>query len=116
LKDWFQEQIVGPVREVAKNIGPERSSGWSSCRKKHITKNNFCAVCGTKKSLQVHHIVPFHLRPDLELEESNLITLCLKDHFLFGHLRDWKSWNSAVDVDANNWLSRIKERPYKTKE
>lgn len=113
MKNWFDEQIVGPVREMSKDFGNERSPLWRKTRKNFLAYNNKCAVCGTKKGLNVHHIKPFHLRPELELEASNLITLCRKDHFIFGHLGYWKSWNDFVEVDCEHWRLRYKNRPTK---
>ena len=57
----------------------------------------------------MHHIFPFHYcialgRPDLELDDRNLITLCEDEagkpgqnhHLLVGHLDDFESSNLAV--------------------
>jgi hypothetical protein len=71
--------------------GGPRSSQWNSVRKAHLAKNPVCAICGTTKSLQVHHIKPFHKYPELELDPNNLITLCTSRypgyscHFEVGH-------------------------------
>ena len=61
----------------------------------------------------MHHIFPFHYcialgRPDLELDDRNLITLCEDEagkpgqnhHLLVGHLDDFESSNLAVVEDA----------------
>jgi hypothetical protein len=61
----------------------------------------------------VHHIRPFHLHPELELEQDNLITLCEKRahdcHFQVGHFMNWSWFNPDVRVDAADYLSeRIK--------
>ena len=58
--------------------------------------------------MQVHHILPFHFcillgRPDLELDQRNLITLCQgtsDHHLLLGHLDDWQSYNHTAKQDA----------------
>lgn len=70
----------------------ERSSEWQAVRNDFVKRNPFCAACGSIKSLNVHHIEPFHLRPELELDEWNLITLCRRHHFEIGHDPDgpWK--------------------------
>jgi hypothetical protein len=58
----------------------------------------------------VHHIAPFHLEPDLELEESNLITLCEKPghdcHFVFGHFHDWYDFNPSVREDVAAYFGK----------
>jgi 5-methylcytosine-specific restriction enzyme A len=53
-------------------------------------------MCGGTKKLQVHHIYPVHISPRLELEPSNLITLCrakkygLDCHLFIGHRGDFR--------------------------
>lgn len=93
----------------------ERSKQWPKVRKAYLKKHPVCAVCGTKKSLNVHHVEVFHLNPEKELLESNLITLCEgmdKDcHRLFGHLGNYRSWNEKVREDAKEWSERIQHRP-----
>ena len=91
-----------------------RSSQWRKVRAKHLEGNPCCAACGRKDNLQVHHIVPYHLNPDLVLEPSNLITLCGKYcHFVFGHFMDWKSWNENVVRDSTLYLLAKRHRPHK---
>ena len=101
--------------EKLKTHGKKRSDKWPKVRKAHIKNHPACEVCGDKKSPQVHHVRPFHLHPELELEDSNLITLCEGEerncHRLFGHLENWKSVNKDVRRDAKIWSSKIKKRP-----
>lgn len=94
-----------------------RSPRWRSVRAEHIKNNPTCAACGRKDGLEVHHIVPYHINPDLELEPSNLITLCGKYcHFIFGHYMDWKSWNENVVRDSTLYYAGKIQRPYKEPE
>lgn len=89
-----------------------RSSKWPEVRKRHLLKQPVCQACGTKKGLEVHHIVPYGVNPDLELDANNLITLCDKYcHFAIGHLMDYKSWNSDVILDSAEYLAKIQSRP-----
>lgn len=89
--------------------GP-RSSEWVQVRTDFVRKHPRCEACGSTANLNVHHVVPFHQRPDLELVEDNLITLCREHHFRIGHDPDGKgpakpSWllsNSNVRSDASN--------------
>lgn len=91
--------------------GTQRSDKWPEVEKAFLKDNPHCGVCKTDKDLNVHHVRPFHLEPALELDPSNLITLCRDHHFLFGHLLDWKSFNVSVVADASSWDSKIKNRP-----
>lgn len=55
-----------------------RGSQWHRIRNEAIRLNPFCAICGTRRNLQVHHIVPFRLTFDNS--QSNLVPLCRKHH------------------------------------
>ena len=87
-----------------------RSPGWRKVKKRFLEKNPECAVCGTKKKLEIHHVIPVHADKSLELEIKNLITLCDPHHFLYGHFLSWHSWNSEVRKDADIWNKKIKNR------
>jgi 5-methylcytosine-specific restriction enzyme A len=93
-----------------------RSPLWPGVRKKHLVKQPVCQICGGSQFLNVHHIEPFHINPDKELDEGNLITLCEKPgfncHFLFGHLLDWHSWNKDILKDVRVWAAKIVGRPH----
>ena len=89
-----------------------RSPHWDTTRKNHLKLQPICAACGNEKNLQVHHKQPFHLYPHLELEQSNLITLCEEKgeagcHLKLGHLGDWKSFNPNIENDAKERLAAI---------
>ena len=106
--DQQLESIDGMTYE-----GP-RSSEWVQVLSDFVRKHPRCEACGSGYNLNVHHIVPFHQRPDLELVEDNLITLCREHHFRIGHDPDGKgprkpSWlesNPNVRQDAKNWSKR----------
>ena len=90
-----------------------RSPKWKDVRKKHIDKQNQCQFCGSSKNLEVHHIVPVHINPELELDPDNLITLCDKNcHLLIGHFMNFKSWNPEVIKECNIMQNNIKNRKY----
>lgn len=102
--------MAGFWREVGKLA--TRSSGWRKIRAKRIgIDGGRCRACGRKVNLQVHHIKPFHMQPDKELEMSNLVTLCGRCHILLGHLDHWKSRNDQVVYDASLVKTRIDLRP-----
>lgn len=73
-----------------------RSPGWRELREQHLKTHWSCVACGTRKSLNVHHVKPVALFPELELDPDNLITLCERDHLHIGHLGDWQAWNPHV--------------------
>ncbi|MFZ0928179.1 MAG: HNH endonuclease [Syntrophobacteraceae bacterium] len=96
-----------------------RSPKWHKVEQEHLEKEPECQRCGARSArtegkglrtkegqernvkLQVHHIQPFHLHPELELDPENFITLCeeggyLNCHFMYGHLGDWKTFNPDI--------------------
>ena len=89
-----------------------RSSKWSAVRKEHLKKQPCCAACGKTSKLEVHHIRPVHKFPELELDPDNLITLCADPcHIIFGHLKNWKSWNLEVATHCHRYYSKLINRP-----
>ena len=83
-------------------VRPEmpRSPSWPSLERHFLQANDHCAVCGGKELLQVHHKLPFHLRPDLELVSDNLVALCMAPtrecHLKVGHGSSWAAYNPDI--------------------
>lgn len=101
--------------------GEKRSTEWNKVRKEHLRLNSVCALCGSSKDLQVHHIKPFHIEPALELEPSNLITLCQSKywgfncHLLIGHGGNFRYENADLMEDIEH-LKEIVEKTQCQKE
>lgn len=91
-----------------------RSSQWPAVERSHLTKQPECQVCGGKSQLNVHHLKPFHLFPELELVETNLVTLCnaSRCHITFGHGGDFKAWNPHATDDIALARQMIQSRKY----
>jgi hypothetical protein len=119
-----------------------RSPEWPAVERAHLARQPRCVCCASGANLgagmQAHHVFPYHYcvalgRPDLELDERNLITLCEADegkagenhHLLVGHLDDFRSANLGVVADAETtfhgmtgaairgdarWLAEVKGR------
>lgn len=114
---------------IAKKHGKARSTEWPRVEKEHLQRQPACVACGHTEHVQVHHVKPFHLHPQLELEPTNLITLCeapsRDHHLLLGHLDEWESFNEHVHADVKhffqmtadqiradaNWLKKVQSRP-----
>lgn len=104
------KQFVKVVKDLVQGKPVKlRSSKWSKVRKQFVVAHPTCAACGSSSKLEVHHIKPFHLHPELELEFGNLMTLCenksTKCHLMLGHLGDWHDFNPNVVVDAATALA-----------
>lgn len=97
-------------------IGKKRSSQWPRVRGEHLKTYPQCAVCGSKKKVEVHHKKPFHMHPELELEPSNLISLCeskkngINCHLLVGHLGSYRDMNPDVELDSGTWSEKLSRR------
>lgn len=88
-----------------------RSPKWSTLRKQHLINQPNCQACNRTTKLEVHHKIPVHIDSTKELDPENLITLCDTCHFVFGHLLDWKSWNTNVVKDVLNFYRKVQNRP-----
>lgn len=97
--------IESTLREKSKS--KNRSSCWDETRDNFILLNPSCAACGSLKKLQVHHIKPFHLYPELELVETNLLVLCMdinECHLRLGHGGSFKSYNPKIKIHAQRFF------------
>ena len=91
-----------------------RSGKWPAFRRKYLAMHPTCAACGCTDQVEPHHIHPFHLHPDKELDAENLISLCEKHgcHLAFGHNYDWHAFNPHVAEDCRIQAMRTKQRRY----
>jgi 5-methylcytosine-specific restriction endonuclease McrA len=92
--------------------GKERSGKWPTVRAAYLKEHPTCTVCGGKKKVEVHHKLPFHTHPRLELDPGNFISLCEGDkahncHLAFGHSDNFKGYNPQVEQDSYLMASRI---------
>jgi len=121
LAAWFVRMYVidgqhgaipqEPVEQLGESIDwgisqGERSGEWRRVRDQFVEKFPVCAACGSSAALNVHHVIPFHVRPDLELDEWNLITLCREHHFRIGHDPDGPWRSKKPSWSASNPLVR----------
>ena len=90
---------------------PPRSDHWETLRAAWLALHGQCAACGGTACLEVHHIKPYHLFPELELSALNLITLCEapahKCHLMIGHVGHWSLWDPQVIYHASLKLAAL---------
>ena len=100
--------------DVGRKSRAARSPKWAAFAKRYL-KGKACACCGRSDQVVPHHIKPYHLFPDLELDENNLIPLCegrtVNCHLAVGHLFRWKSYNETVREDAAYIRQKVEGRP-----
>lgn len=109
---WHEAKKNHPI--LAKLAGePPRSDKWPTVEHAFRARNPNCAACNGTEKINVHHKKPFHLHPELELEPSNLITLCMGEdecHIRIGHGDDFKAYNPNVVIDAADSLTHPSRR------
>ena len=93
-------EILSDTDDPGILLGADRSSHWKVVRNDHLRRFPEGAACGNSEKLYVHHIQPFHLKPELELESSNLITFCYDHHLQTGHYGNWRDFNPNCARDA----------------
>jgi len=83
-----------------------RSSSWDKVRNAFLDGKE-CRACGKLSDLEAHHVLPFHLAPELELDPGNLVALCRRCHLVFGHLGCWQCVNPEVLADSDAYRQRL---------
>lgn len=99
---YVKDRIQGKTTK-----GIKRDPNWRLYRKLHLKRNNQCEICWEKMTLEVHHILPFHLFPFKELDWDNLVTLCRRCHLFVGHLDDYKKYNPNCREDIEDWHKKL---------
>lgn len=92
------------VREKLKSA--RRSPDWDDLRDDFLSLCPYCEACGSQANLQVHHIIPFNVRPELELSYTNLIALCMgpnECHLKLGHGGSFRCYNPNVAQDVREY-------------
>jgi len=96
------------------SLGLKRSPKWAALSRRHRRHQPDCQLCGSLVFCTTHHILPFHLFPEHELDPDNLITLCegqtINCHYFLGHMLDWKSYNPHLLEDIHRYRPMIKRR------
>lgn len=81
-----------------------RSGRWPKVRAAWLKDHPTCEACGGTAHLNVHHRIPVHVQPELELRSDNLMTLCERPtwncHLWVGHDGNWRQYRQHVDTAA----------------
>lgn len=64
----------------ASRAGDYHSARWREMKRRAVEAHPFCAMCGEKERLEVHHIRSVRLHPELMFDESNMMVLCHACH------------------------------------
>jgi hypothetical protein len=84
-------------------IEASRPPAWKEAARDWKKANPVCAVCGLRKTLEAHDVLPYHLIEDpwskpYEFWIKNFITLCHHDHHRFAHCGDpeWLAYQPEI--------------------
>ena len=81
--------------------GQSMNFGWQRCKKEFYKKvPKVCVMCNNKKSVELHHKLPRHIRPDLAVDMTNLIALCKSCHLRSGHGGSYFKYNETIELVA----------------
>lgn len=101
-----------------KTAPAKRSAKWPAVRKAFLFDNPRCVCCGSTEGVVPHHVRPFHVFPELELDTNNLVALCEGDtlncHLWighFGHFTKW--WNPDCAADSERFRAMLGKRTMK---
>lgn len=113
LADFFLNLQLGyEKRRAERLLGVARSPLWSKTKREFAKIHpKICPVCGTTKTIELHHKIPFHKNQSLENDFNNLMWLCRIHHYEWGHYFNWSSWNVDVVKDTQNFAKKVKNRP-----
>ena len=104
--------MLHAIKRTIKQIIDGRSSQWPKVRRAWLVDHPTCAGCGTRKALEVHHIIPFSFCKAFELLVTNFLTLCEYHdcHLILGHGGNYEDVNPWSVEDAAKQLARIQKR------
>ena len=103
-----------PIHVITKfiaHIMHKRSNHWPTVRKHWLEIHPSCAACGGLDHTQVHHIQPFHLNPELELEPTNFIKTSgnkiktvqlIRPSFAMDKLNSTKDYDKLLEIAIYN--------------
>jgi len=82
-----------------------QSARWAAAERRFLKEHSRCLACGGDALVYAHHILPVERYPELEVDEANLVPLCmspLECLIRIGHGGDptLRCWNPHVVADA----------------
>lgn len=78
--DELRNRRLQRDRERAPRTAVVYGQDWRRLRRVILAERPACEVCGAREQLEVHHRISVRERPDLRLERSNLVVLCIRCH------------------------------------
>lgn len=110
-----RDEVVEAVVDALKCFGARRSHKWPAVEHRVLAARPECDWC-LRPSTVGHHVVPFHVAPELELVESNIGACCDTCHAVQAHfvyrwdLYDECYWENAKAFKARLIAAKEKQR------
>lgn len=89
---WFGFGGCSAMAEDPARQTTEYRKALAEYRVGHLT----CEWCLQKEKLEIHHIQPVHVFPELAADTNNLVALCDACHLVVGHARNNQLWVSNL--------------------
>lgn len=109
-REYFHNYVEGENNAHWKGGHSKYRGNFERVKRKHFKKIQFCAICGTTKKINIHHIIPYRMTQDNSLE--NLIPLCASHHKKIEHITqpiyDWDDKEKAKE--CLNVILRAKQK------
>lgn len=95
FKHGKYSEVSGFVRDKT------QTSVYKKLKLEVLKRDKFtCLFCKTNANLAAHHIIPFWLCREAELDVENMVTVCKLCHFKEAHLCDWHNVNLTLASDT----------------
>jgi hypothetical protein len=82
-KEKKEKKVIKEKKITKKELERQRKlefkKKWMDTRQIVISRDNGCAICGSRIQMNVHHIIPRE-NEEYFFDTNNLITLCIKHH------------------------------------
>lgn len=89
-----------------------RSPQWPPVERAFLRAHPECRGCGSRRNLNAHHLVPFHVDRAKELDPDNLVAVCRSCHFVLCHRNDWSNWEPDAPRLLDAHRARTGARPF----
>lgn len=98
--------MMTAMMDKVKSAATGRNPKFYAREREFLKANPRCAGCG-RASQTAHHSIPFHIRPDLEMDETLWVPFCRDCHFVDGHSCNWNHWVKDLKTLLTNKINSV---------
>lgn len=83
------------------SVNPVDQYKITKAKRNYVQIHSECAICGSQKNIEIHHVIPVHIDLSLSCNFDNFISLCdinnSSCHRWIGHFGDFRNkWNLNI--------------------